>query len=473
MFTSIDIDTANAHTRAAFITGKVNVIRLGGGFGESVIGATHLAVSFSKACPGNREQVCPSGPMPSSSRSNRGKGDREYLDIYLQEIYGTGDGYGITILIYNRNMGSPMIALVVKYGTVFSSFGIRIFESLNDSMIKYLDIYLQEIYGTGDGYGITILIYNRNMGSPMIALVVKYGTVERSFMYRHVCDQTSMFVVSNDRNKSKNPSLEANIENMKGSSVCLLNGNIPVLTYGVEKTKQRSNVPSILCTYLPTCAQAAESAHTAAFLKTRRTEVEGGKGSVGFLGFSRASSSGAKPLPNNPPPAMTIFRWAVFDSTVFECHAVPTELRKRGIYLRLGQSRPAIMIQWSLRTIVPAIPTLTHLILPEDPDVSDDSDDRLLKLQLPSNGFVVLFDLAQSLSVSSSYHKNYDADNEFYKGLHITSDVFLLILLRGLLRDLFTSISVSDIRLDTFGFRVNTPNGVSDGLREPQMLYFI
>ncbi|XP_019761983.2 uncharacterized protein LOC109538960 isoform X2 [Dendroctonus ponderosae] len=28
-------------------------------------------------------------------------------------------------------------------------------------------------------------------------------------------------------------------------------------------------------------------------------------------------------------PAMTIFRWAVFDSTVFECHAVPTELRKR------------------------------------------------------------------------------------------------------------------------------------------------
>ncbi|KAH1016177.1 hypothetical protein HUJ04_007445 [Dendroctonus ponderosae] len=132
-----EADTANAHTRAAFITGKVNVIRLGGGFGESVIGATHLAVSFSKACPGNREQVCPSGPMPSSSRSNRGKGDREYLDIYLQEIYGTGDGYGITILIYNRNMGSPMIALVVKYGTVFSSFGIRIFESLNDSMITF------------------------------------------------------------------------------------------------------------------------------------------------------------------------------------------------------------------------------------------------------------------------------------------------------------------------------------------------
>lgn len=47
-------------------------------------------------------------------------------------------------------------------------------------------------------------------------------------------------------------------------------------------------------------------------------------------------------------PAMTIFRWAVFDSTLFECHAVPTELRKRGIYLRLGQWRPAIMVNWTL-----------------------------------------------------------------------------------------------------------------------------
>lgn len=63
---------ANTHTLALLTTGNVIVIRLGGGFGESMMGAIHLSVTVSKGWSGNREQVCPSGPIPSSSMSNDG-----------------------------------------------------------------------------------------------------------------------------------------------------------------------------------------------------------------------------------------------------------------------------------------------------------------------------------------------------------------------------------------------------------------
>lgn len=43
---------------------------LGGGLGESVIGATFSVVSVNRGWPGNKEHVCPSGPIPSSSKSN-------------------------------------------------------------------------------------------------------------------------------------------------------------------------------------------------------------------------------------------------------------------------------------------------------------------------------------------------------------------------------------------------------------------
>ena len=54
------------------LTGRVRVTRQGGGFGESVIGATLRppalgSGSDSRAWPGKREQVWPSGPMPSKS----------------------------------------------------------------------------------------------------------------------------------------------------------------------------------------------------------------------------------------------------------------------------------------------------------------------------------------------------------------------------------------------------------------------
>lgn len=62
----------NRHTLALLISGYVMVIRSGGGFGESAIGAINRLVSFSNGWPGNSEQVCPSGPMPNSNRSNCG-----------------------------------------------------------------------------------------------------------------------------------------------------------------------------------------------------------------------------------------------------------------------------------------------------------------------------------------------------------------------------------------------------------------
>ncbi len=55
----------NPTVRAILSVGKVNVIRWGGGFGESAIDATHpdllrVTLCFSSSCPGNRDAVCPS-----------------------------------------------------------------------------------------------------------------------------------------------------------------------------------------------------------------------------------------------------------------------------------------------------------------------------------------------------------------------------------------------------------------------------
>jgi len=50
----------------------VKVIRLLGGFGLSSTSAIHLADSDSSSCPGNREHVCPSGPIPNRIKSKVG-----------------------------------------------------------------------------------------------------------------------------------------------------------------------------------------------------------------------------------------------------------------------------------------------------------------------------------------------------------------------------------------------------------------
>nr|GLL20013.1 unknown [Ipomoea trifida] len=63
-------------TRAIFaeelMTGNVKVILSGGGFGESLMNATHFSFSWRRGCPGNSEATCPSGPIPKSIRSNCG-----------------------------------------------------------------------------------------------------------------------------------------------------------------------------------------------------------------------------------------------------------------------------------------------------------------------------------------------------------------------------------------------------------------
>jgi len=58
---------------AAFTTGIENVIRSGGGFGESEMGNIQGSVTFRSGCSGKSEQMCPSGPNPSSKRSKMGK----------------------------------------------------------------------------------------------------------------------------------------------------------------------------------------------------------------------------------------------------------------------------------------------------------------------------------------------------------------------------------------------------------------
>lgn len=65
-------ETANTQHSALLTTGKVSVILDGGGLGAFVMGATHTEVSSQMRCPGKREQVCPSGPIPSNNRWNLG-----------------------------------------------------------------------------------------------------------------------------------------------------------------------------------------------------------------------------------------------------------------------------------------------------------------------------------------------------------------------------------------------------------------
>ena len=71
---SIFAGPAKAKTalNALSITGYVKVTRLGGGFGESSMAATHLSVTSNSRWPGKREQVWPSGPAPSNKKSNWG-----------------------------------------------------------------------------------------------------------------------------------------------------------------------------------------------------------------------------------------------------------------------------------------------------------------------------------------------------------------------------------------------------------------
>lgn len=62
----------NAILTPCVTTGKLSVILFGGGFGLSSIDATHASVSRNSLWPGNKLQVCPSGPQPSRMRSKIG-----------------------------------------------------------------------------------------------------------------------------------------------------------------------------------------------------------------------------------------------------------------------------------------------------------------------------------------------------------------------------------------------------------------
>ena len=65
--------TTNSTSAAAFSAGRVRVILADGGLGESDMGATHESSSCKRGWSGKREAVCPSGPMPSTAASSRGK----------------------------------------------------------------------------------------------------------------------------------------------------------------------------------------------------------------------------------------------------------------------------------------------------------------------------------------------------------------------------------------------------------------
>uniref|UniRef100_A0A1X7VF98 Uncharacterized protein n=1 Tax=Amphimedon queenslandica TaxID=400682 RepID=A0A1X7VF98_AMPQE len=58
--------------RALFRTGRVRVIRDGGGLGLSDKEATIFSFSLSRGWEGKREHVCPSSPIPSKRRSKEG-----------------------------------------------------------------------------------------------------------------------------------------------------------------------------------------------------------------------------------------------------------------------------------------------------------------------------------------------------------------------------------------------------------------
>ena len=47
------------------------MILWGGGLGESEMEAIFLSFSSKRACPGKREAVCPSGPIPVKKRKKR------------------------------------------------------------------------------------------------------------------------------------------------------------------------------------------------------------------------------------------------------------------------------------------------------------------------------------------------------------------------------------------------------------------
>src|SRR2546422_3460369 len=70
----------------AFITGRVTVRRRGGGLGASSTGATHRACSLSTGDPGNSEAVCPSDPMPSSTKSKRSEEHTSELQSRLHLV---------------------------------------------------------------------------------------------------------------------------------------------------------------------------------------------------------------------------------------------------------------------------------------------------------------------------------------------------------------------------------------------------
>ena len=77
--------TTRAICEDELMTGNVNVILPGGGFGESVMWVTHFWFSLRSGWPGNREATCPSGPMPTSMRSNFGNPLTE--DLFITPVW--------------------------------------------------------------------------------------------------------------------------------------------------------------------------------------------------------------------------------------------------------------------------------------------------------------------------------------------------------------------------------------------------
>ncbi|KAF4528061.1 hypothetical protein B566_EDAN012022 [Ephemera danica] len=92
---------ANRHIAALLTTGKVSVMRVGGGFGELVIGATQTDVSSSSRWPGKREHVCPSGPTP---KRNTHEEHFEIFEVQFRLVLGVEDSScNLQFLLLNQH----------------------------------------------------------------------------------------------------------------------------------------------------------------------------------------------------------------------------------------------------------------------------------------------------------------------------------------------------------------------------------
>ena len=102
----LDPVLTNATHLLALMMGYVSVILHGGGLGESEIGARRREFSWSSGWPGNKEHVCPSGPIPSRSISREGTSSPGYHPLTLDSYSLAASSSGISWLIVSICSGA-------------------------------------------------------------------------------------------------------------------------------------------------------------------------------------------------------------------------------------------------------------------------------------------------------------------------------------------------------------------------------